>query len=92
MKSNYFYLLSVTVTLSMASADSVAANPILDALVQDSGATQLMTEHQMSMARGSALQRIENIASPSVTMGIKEHHVTYKKFGTRPHVQQRRCK
>lgn len=81
MKSNYFYLLSVTVTLSMASADSVATNPILDALVQDSGATQLMTEHQMSMARGSALQRIENIASPSVTMGIKEHHVTYKKFG-----------
>lgn len=82
MKTNHFYLLSVTAALAMASADSRATNPILDALVRDSANTQIMTDHEMAIARGSALQRIDNIASPSVTMGLKEHHVTYKKFGS----------
>ncbi|WP_034350380.1 hypothetical protein [Herbaspirillum sp. GW103] len=62
------------------SAQAVIA--ILDALRSDRIAVQLLQDDELSHIKGTALQRIENIVSPSVTMGIKEHQVTYKKFGS----------
>jgi hypothetical protein len=70
------------VTLAGFSTLSVAENPILDALQKDDGQVSLIAANDMANIKGAAMQMIQNIASPSVRYGTKEHQVTYKKFGS----------
>ncbi len=79
------YLASIPLCLTVMAAPTCSAqavNPILDALRADEIAVQLLQDDELIRIKGTALQRIQNIAPPSVTMGIKEHQVTYKKFGS----------
>ncbi|MDR9837232.1 hypothetical protein [Herbaspirillum huttiense] len=79
------YLRSIQLYLTVVAAPACSAqsvNPILDALRSDEVAVQLLQDDELIRIKGTALQRIENMVSPSVTMGVKEHQVTYRKFGS----------
>lgn len=66
----------------LSCASGLTANPILESLEQQDMAPALLTDGELAQIRGAALQKIINMPSPSVTMGIREHLVTYKKFGS----------
>jgi len=58
-----------------------ANNPILDALTASDSGYEVMSSDEMQDARGAAL--IYGQPLPSVTYGLKKHHVTWKGFGSK---------
>ncbi len=65
----------------LTSGSCMAANPILDALAQQGATPVLIPDVQLAAIKGAAMQKILNMPAPSVTLGIREHLVTYKRFG-----------
>ena len=65
--------------LSATSALAFASNPILGSLKQQGIEAKVLAEAELSDIKGAAL--ISGQPTPSVTVGLKTHRVTYKRLG-----------
>jgi hypothetical protein len=73
------------VSVLVPSLAFAANNPILNALSASDSGYEVMSAVEMKEARGAAL--IVGQPLPSVTHGIKKHHVTWKGFGSQADYQ-----
>lgn len=80
MRSKASALCTMSVCL-LASGPCMGNNPILEALVQQGATPVVIPDEQLAAIKGAAMRKIVNMPAPSVTMGIREHLVTYKRFG-----------
>lgn len=62
------------------SGTALAANPILDDLRQQGAQAQPLNDEALDKIKGAAL--IYGQPMPSVTVGLKEHSITYKGWGS----------
>ena len=66
--------------LSATSALAFASNPILGSLKQQGIEAKVLAEAELGDIKGAAL--ISGQPTPSVTVGLKTHRVTYKRWGS----------
>lgn len=79
MKKQLALILSFSFLAAVSSA-VFAASPILDSLKQQGVQAKALTDTELSEIKGAAL--IYGQPTPSVTVGMKVHMVTYKGWGS----------
>lgn len=80
MKRHFTIFLSSSL-MAIASATAWSASPILDSLQQQGVRAIAMTDAELDEIKGAAL--ISGQPYPSVTLGLKQHFVTYKGWGSK---------
>jgi len=79
MKKKYLALLA-TIAFTVTASAAMAGTAIVDSLQSQGLEVKAIADTQLNELRGAAV--IVGQSQPSVLQGIKEHHVTYKGYGS----------